>query len=1378
MQTKLPTGGKVEYTYGAGLRNPAGKPGIYGSGQVLSDDTAQYGAALTNFHRPFIYRRLTERREYSKTDATTPIRTTEYSQPESVTGVLPAGADQSSIVTSVSIASDNYIEVTEKEGSAVLRRSRHHYFTQHPNTTLDYGGAARQLGLTYPPGTGTMAGYPAPFQSPKEHRTETLDGATVAHEKSAAWAVTANQAAYECTTKETLYQTGLNAAGTLPQLYGLQKGLVVVRDLFLNETDRYEFAYGTVTSQASPAPLTCSSSDGYYRHTHTDYLATYQNADGPFLVNPPTKETVKDSAGAEVAVTEWGYDQHTPVAGVQTETFSSLTDRGLVEGGPGDVNATLPAGTQARANLTSVVRVRKVKAPWVPTEERITTYLHYDTAGNVVKFIDARGNPTSITYDAANFYTFRKSVTNALSHAVTATYDLNLGLPNSVTDANSVLTQLSYTDPLDRLTAVSRAGATTSFAYPFDAASSTTRIVTKKLYSGTSNQVVERLVDGLGRQMEGRAARAGSDCTTITDCLVTKQKLDGLGRSIEAYNPVAGATPTACSGTSPCVRTVYDALGRVHDVTHQDGTVSKSRYNFLTSTNTGATTSLATTGEDPAGVKRVVLTDGFGRITSAKDLNGATEFVTAYTYDALNNLTGVTQSDTSPVTSQSRTFVYDSIARLLESSQPENGAIKYTYDRNGNVTKKDDGRGESLTAEYDALNRIKKRSYPSRAAQTPDVHFEYDLDLKPDGETAANFAKGQLARVRVGTSDATTNQYTYQLFDAHGRVLRAEQRVDTTPYTMRQEFDLAGQLKAIEYPSSPVRRVNYWYNQLGQVTAVTDGAGKAYASGLEYAPYGAMTKMVLGNDLIERMTPNSRLQPEKIELGSSTVTDEVGAFTFGYTGATCVAGQTWANNGNVVSQTIKAGAATFTQTYGYDGLNRLKCVKEGTQWQQVYEFDPYGNRWLTTNSLPAVSALTATVKGDFNPANNRLRTTPTGERYDQVGNLERLSGGTGAASVSHDLVYDGESRVVTANNVGSITTYVYDGLGRRVKAGNRVFVYLPDGRLAMEVGVTGTEPGTVYVTADHLGSTRVVTRQNQSVASRFDYAPYGEELGAGTGGRTEGQGYGVLSAAFGVSGKEPKQRFTSKERDLETGLDYFGARYFSGELGGFTSPDPLLGSANPLNSQSWNRYVYTLNSPLRYTDPFGLYEWDATLGGSATDDELRKHLSKKAANKIIDRRGDIRKAIAKGAGSKDADVSGAYQVYGAEGDPNGVMIANQRPTSAGVGSAGQQLEYVGGSFRSKATVAVDPNQSGNDLFITLGHEGSHVRDGQAYAEAAGRLSDVPALGPFNLSVLQTEMNAYSTSVNAARMLGLPNLNYAAGGQTYRFWQGGTAAVDR
>jgi RHS repeat-associated protein len=67
-----------------------------------------------------------------------------------------------------------------------------------------------------------------------------------------------------------------------------------------------------------------------------------------------------------------------------------------------------------------------------------------------------------------------------------------------------------------------------------------------------------------------------------------------------------------------------------------------------------------------------------------------------------------------------------------------------------------------------------------------------------------------------------------------------------------------------------------------------------------------------------------------------------------------------------------------------------------------------------------------------------------------------------------------------------------------------------------------------------------------------------------------------------------RPRCTSKERDAETGLDYFGARYFSGAQGRFTTVDPLMASAYVSNPQSWNRYTYALNNPLRFVDPNGI----------------------------------------------------------------------------------------------------------------------------------------------------------------------------------------------
>jgi RHS repeat-associated protein len=123
--------------------------------------------------------------------------------------------------------------------------------------------------------------------------------------------------------------------------------------------------------------------------------------------------------------------------------------------------------------------------------------------------------------------------------------------------------------------------------------------------------------------------------------------------------------------------------------------------------------------------------------------------------------------------------------------------------------------------------------------------------------------------------------------------------------------------------------------------------------------------------------------------------------------------------------------------------------------------------------------------------------------------------------------------------------------------------------------------GTSYLTTDHLGSTRVVTGTNptQPVKARYDYLPFGEELGATIGQRTTAMGYGAADST--------KQKFTQKERDSESGLDYFGARYYSPVQGRFTSVDPSRKSIKQGNPQTWNRYSYAYNSPFRFVDDNG-----------------------------------------------------------------------------------------------------------------------------------------------------------------------------------------------
>ena len=134
---------------------------------------------------------------------------------------------------------------------------------------------------------------------------------------------------------------------------------------------------------------------------------------------------------------------------------------------------------------------------------------------------------------------------------------------------------------------------------------------------------------------------------------------------------------------------------------------------------------------------------------------------------------------------------------------------------------------------------------------------------------------------------------------------------------------------------------------------------------------------------------------------------------------------------------------------------------------------------------------------------------------------------------------------------------------------DHVFIVLAVGILLAPVPARAQEE-VVYYHTDAIGSVRMITSETGAVIGRYDYLPFGE-----------------LVPIVPPAPADPRQ-FAGKERDAETGLDYFGARYYRKESGRFTTVDPVMNIEAALTDpQRWNRYAYSLNNPLRYIDPDG-----------------------------------------------------------------------------------------------------------------------------------------------------------------------------------------------
>ena len=120
----------------------------------------------------------------------------------------------------------------------------------------------------------------------------------------------------------------------------------------------------------------------------------------------------------------------------------------------------------------------------------------------------------------------------------------------------------------------------------------------------------------------------------------------------------------------------------------------------------------------------------------------------------------------------------------------------------------------------------------------------------------------------------------------------------------------------------------------------------------------------------------------------------------------------------------------------------------------------------------------------------------------------------------------------------------------------------------------GIAPLHFYL-GDHLGTAQMESATGGWPVWQGQFAPFGVEMD--------------------TQSNDSNAKFTGKERDTESGLDYFGARYYGSAMGRFSSPDPSgLVYADPTNPQSLNLYSYAANNPLKNTDPTGLAycQWD------------------------------------------------------------------------------------------------------------------------------------------------------------------------------------------
>jgi RHS repeat-associated protein len=246
-----------------------------------------------------------------------------------------------------------------------------------------------------------------------------------------------------------------------------------------------------------------------------------------------------------------------------------------------------------------------------------------------------------------------------------------------------------------------------------------------------------------------------------------------------------------------------------------------------------------------------------------------------------------------------------------------------------------------------------------------------------------------------------------------------------------------------------------------------------------------------------------------------------------------------------------------------------------------------------------------------------------------------------------------------------------------------------------------------------------------------------------------------------------RPRCSGKERDNETGLDYFGARYYSGAQGRFTSPDPMLNSGRPWDPRSWNRYSYVRNNPLVYTDPTGLYDLDNTCSASnkKCNENFRKSADdlKKGLKNLQKQLKDVKDPTQK------ARLETALKAMGTENDHNNVLVSFGKTN--GGGAAETLPTYNAQTGKVGFNVTFDPSMMGNqnDYAVAGAHEGTHVDD------LGNPMFNNPAT---TLSDFSLEYRGYQTTVFAASALGESSRTANYDGKKFVLWNGSWADVDK
>lgn len=772
----------------------------------------------------------------------------------------------------------------------------------------------------------------------------------------------------------------------------------------------------------------------------------------------------------------------------------------------------------------------------------VTTRYAYDAWGNILSsYVEGKGVDKLVSYNVYDVYgdNIVKKYTSPASAVNTFEYDAlgNLTAENDETDASAVLTTKYTYDGWGRLVRTES---------PTGKVSSTTMgwgsSATKKYY------------------VLGQAA--GEPWV--------KTWYDSRGREVLVESVGAKDVQTS-------IQTTYDAKGRQHRIVTKEGDLSftenftyDQRGRVSRDENVGRNTTTYSYGN-----RSVTTTLGTGR-SYTKAYNAWGDVVSAS--DPVNTVTWQYGKNGKPtgVSTCGNTvgFGYDDVGNRTSLSDPDAGTTTYTYDAAGRETLRKDARGKTVATGYDVYGHV--------------VSTEYDgVKTSYVYGTSGSSAMRLTGMVR----DRRIVSYRYDNFGRVSQTIVSGMGNNMSPMLILYEYNANGDVTKIVYPGTTI---NYDYDCYGNMSSMRIG-GKTVWQLNAYT--GSTTQCTFAGGIVSGETRNKAtglLSALSVTKGG----DDIFKMSFGYEAST----------GNLLSR--EGMFSGVRETFGYDNLDRLVSIESSSvsslafvmgdsiisapnynllasfcadslhvqdgvsayavlPRNQVCTYSDDGNI-LSINTVGQYayeSSRPHAVTGLSNIMEHVLRIDQTAE-YDGNGNITLLTDGRGNKM---EFVYgpDGErwmSRLYKDNSL--VRTIVYADGFDVVTEGNvsREFYYPGNGVLHIVNRKGGT--ATYFMITDNLGSIVRIVDENGNSVFEASYDAWGKQT--------------VTKNDIGFY-----LGYTGHEMLTEFNLVNMNGRVYDPLLGRFLSPDNFVQA--PDNSQSFNRYSYCLNNPLKYTDPSGEY---------------------------------------------------------------------------------------------------------------------------------------------------------------------------------------------